>query len=153
MHRSGPGRLAALGAALAVLTLAGCRDNPVGPSDHIHAEGFEIVLGQEVLLRVLHGVPTGAGLAVAAGAELGPLAVHFLDQAGQRIVPGAAFYLEIAATNPAVAVFEPTTAGAFQGRIRGLAAGTATLQVRLMHGRVGRGHADFVGTAQVAVGG
>jgi hypothetical protein len=143
------------GVLAGVLTLgaAGCRGNPVAPSEHASPGGFEVVLGQEALVRVHRGATIGPGLAVVPGGELGPLTVHFLDEQGARIVTGATFYLEIDAADPAIAVFEPSAAGSFQGRLRGLAPGTTALEVRLMHGRVGRGHADFVGSTQVTVGG
>jgi hypothetical protein len=126
---------------IAVL-LAGCR-NPVSPGTHLRPDGFAIVHDGVELVRQEAGTVTGA-LQLVPGGQLGPVTVQF-HEGGAVTTPGADYFLEIEIADAGIASFSHTTPGSYTGTFNGLAAGTTTLRVRLMHGRVGSpfAHHDF----------
>lgn len=137
--------------ALTAVAAPAC-DNPVDDHDdeHAEAEGVVVLSGSTQLVRVLEGQVTGS-LTVAAGATRPGLTVRFIDHDGRTIAPESGTYLDVTSSNSAVATWQQNTAGEFGGQLRGVAAGAATLNFRLMHGAVGSGHADAVISVPVVV--
>lgn len=127
-------------AALSIAALLAVCDNPVRSEHHEDAAGVRVTLSGVVVAEsqgatvVVNNLPS-----VGVGAETGLLQVRFLAEDGDVIdLSGEAdFSLAVVFANPSVAAFQ--AAGAYDGRIRGLQAGTTTVQFELRHGN----HADF----------
>lgn len=136
-------------AAAVLLTLAGC-DNPVSQEVHTEATGIVLLLGGNEVVRVSEGVVSG-GVAMTAGTQTGMLTVRFLDAEGHETEPRSGYFLEVESSAPAVATWVPESPGAFTGRIAALAVGTAQLEFRYMHGRVGSANAHRDASAAVTV--
>lgn len=127
-------------AALSIVAILAACDNPVHSEHHEDAAGVRVTLSGAVVAEsqgatvVVNNLPS-----VGVGAETGLLQVSFLAEDGDVIdLSGEAdFSLAVVFANPAVATFQ--TAGAYDGRIRGLQAGATTVQFELRHGS----HADF----------
>lgn len=138
-NRSVPSRAAF--ALVLALGLAAC-DNPVAREDHVEPAGVQVLQGGQVIAET-HGDHTHGRITVRAGEESPHLTVRFVDDADRPVELGSGYYLAVAVADAAVAAWEQDTPGEFGGHVHGRAAGTTTVRFRLMHGRVGGGHADF----------
>jgi hypothetical protein len=142
------------GAAAALLVLASaCGDNPVDQDvqcDHIDADGVRLSQGNVVLAEQFNGVQSG-GIDVDAGTVQAGIDVTFLEEESVGGVPTAvAIVLDPACTGDhtlGLSVEDPVVAEAYQTEgqewslnVRGIAAGSTTLRVRIVHGD----HDDFV---------
>lgn len=129
-----------LGVAAAVLALAGC-DNPVSPEHHEEPHGIVILADTIELARVTGGVTVGQ-IEVAQGAQTPGLTVVFLDDHDEEITLEEEYSLDVTSTTPAVATWQGTPAGGFNGRVNGHVAGSTLLEFQLVHGPIAGGHAE-----------
>lgn len=114
-----------------------------GTDPHAEAEGLRVELAGQRLATVWQGAAEGA-VEVAAGDSTHVLTVRFLDADGDAFTPVGAD-VELAATVEGTAA-RVAPAGDWSVRIHGLATGSATLTLTLMHD----GHADYT-SAPIAV--
>ncbi len=133
-----------------LLVLAACGDSAMEPDeDHDeHAgevEGVTLSLGGQTLASYdgHDGEWTGE-LGVQAGQTTGSISVQFVDDHGEAVAFDDDFHLRVDVADASIAAFEQGTPGAFEGILRGVAAGNTTVTFSLVHGEVGTGHADFV---------
>lgn len=103
---------------------------------HEEAEGLRVELAGRALATVWQGFADGA-VEVAAGDSTHALAVRFLDADGDAFTPAGADVELVATVDGAAATVD--VVDDWSVRLRGLAAGAATLNLVLMH----EGHADY----------
>jgi hypothetical protein len=124
-----------------VALLAACGD---GPTEHSHdepeAHGVLIRDGGTTLVTVDDGVVTGS-LAVPDGDETPNYDIVFTDHDGDPITSGLAEF-EVGATvaNTGVAIFHSVSA--FQAHFEGIAVGSTTVVIQLIHTADGDSHYD-----------
>lgn len=132
---------ARLAATLSVIALAVACDNPVhSDDDHAEAAGVRVRLGGVVVAEsrgatiVVNNLPP-----VTVGAETGLLQVDFIAEDGDQIdlSADADFSLGVVFANPAIASYRAVAT--YDGHIRGVTAGSTTVQFELRHGD----HPDF----------
>ncbi|MBM4131854.1 hypothetical protein FJ250_12640, partial [bacterium] len=114
-----------------------------GDDPHAEAEGLRVELAGRALATVWQGASEGA-VEVAAGDSTHVLAVRFLDADGDPFTPTGADFELVATVEGAAA--RVARAGDWSVRLHGLATGSATLTLTLMHD----GHADYT-AAPIAV--
>jgi hypothetical protein len=133
-------------AALLLLLAAACT-NPVSVERHARVDSVALLHGEELLAEAERTTVEGA-IELAVGELLGPITVEF-RQRGTPVSPVGDYFLEIIFVESGVAAFETQQTGAFSGTLRGVAAGSTAMRVRLMHGRPGsvRAHPDFESAA------
>jgi hypothetical protein len=68
-----------------------------------------------------------------------------VDADGDEItIDPADMYLDVEIADESIVEFHADEPGGFVGHFDGVAAGTTTMEIRLMHGTVGSGHPDYV---------
>lgn len=130
---------------LSVLSiLSGCSDS-TGPGDrHEDPAGLRAVVGGTTIVSVNAARQVTGSFAATVGAQSELIQVQFLDEDGDVISPSASsYYLRVQLGNSALATVQQSPAGAYSFRLQGLAAGTTTMQLSLMHGQHPGGHSDY----------
>jgi hypothetical protein len=133
--------------AVLLLVLAAACTNPVSIERHARVDSVVLLHDDEVLAEAERTTFDGA-IALEVGELLGPITVEF-RQRGTPVTPAGDFFLEIIFVDAGIAAFDAPQAGDFTGTLRGVAAGSTAMRVRLMHGRPGsvRAHPDFESAA------
>ena len=142
-----------------LLFTVGCEDEH--DDDHLEAHGFTLEYNEEEVYRQLEGEVSGTGVPPVSVGDTLELTVHFLDHDGDEVghdedhdEEGS---LSITVADPLIATVTPeehddNTSGAEEYEmaieIIGLAEGTTTFSLALMHGA---SHADYASTNDVAV--
>lgn len=125
----------------------------MGLDDHDHVvEGIQLVVVGEVVAELEPDAdPWTAELEVGVGGEAGTIEVRLVDHDGEEITPDGDIYLEAVVDDGGVAVFVQDGPRAFSGVLQGVAAGTAALELIVLHGAIGSGHPAFVADPAVTV--
>lgn len=131
--------------ALAAL-LAAC-DNPVGER-HESPHGVVVREGPVELVR-LTGEHVSGQLTLEEG-EQKQITVRFLNREGGDLPPEPGYWLRVT-VSPAIATWQPASAGGFDGTLAGGEAGSGTITFELMHGAVGAGHADYTSGSHIDI--
>lgn len=124
-----------------VTLLVACGD---GPTEHSHdepeAHGVIILDGGTTLVTVDDGVVTGS-LTVPDGGETPNYDIVFTDHDGDPITSGLGeFEANATVANTGVAISHSVSA--FQAHFEGIAAGSTTVMIRLVHTADGDSHYD-----------
>jgi hypothetical protein len=128
----------------ALTALAACTDATGPGDDHADPAGLRIVAGGTTIVSVNAARQVTGSITATLGGQTDLMQVEFLDDAGAVTTPNPeAFYLRVQLGNTTLASVQQNPAGAFSFRLQGLAAGTTTVQLSLMHGRHPGGHADY----------
>jgi hypothetical protein len=131
-------------AAAAVLALGACSDSTGPDDDHREPAGLRASAGGALLVSVNAARQVTGSFTVAAGQSSGAIGVAFLDDDGDPITPDSDEYLRVEVAGSATASVTQNPGGSFTFTLNGLAAGTTTLTLSLMHGTFPSGHPDYV---------
>ena len=147
-HRRTRSWLAPAAIALAVAA-SGCSDSTdPGDGDHNDPEGLLAQIAGVTVASVDADREVTGGFTVAAGAETNHIDVVFVDGDGEPIeIDESEFYLAAEVLDEAVAEVSQDTPGEFGIHVVGVAAGTTSLRLMLMHGQHPDGHADYTSPA------
>ena len=144
MKKSIGGNLAAVAALSFTLALGACNGTEP-PDDHADPHGLELVISGKVVASYDGDTQKWTDeLEVDVGEETPHITARFVDDKGNAIKPEDDWYLEVDVENESIAEFEQDTPGEFGGHLHGVAEGETDVVFKLMHGQVGKGHADFV---------
>lgn len=124
--------------------LAACGDSTGPDDDHAEPAGLRATLASAVVVSVNEARQVTGSFTVPEGQSTGPISVVFVDEDGDPLVPDDEEYLRIDIDGPATATATQTPGGAFSFQLNGLADGTTTLRLSLMHGTFPGGHPDYV---------
>lgn len=131
------------GALGAALMFGACSDS-TGPGDHEDAAGVRAVMGGATLVNVNADRQVTGAFTVAVNEETDHITIQFLNDEGNPItVDPNSFYLRVQVANSALLEVEQDTPGDFGIHLHGLAAGSTTVQLLLMHGKHPGGHPDY----------
>lgn len=136
--------LTALTFLTTLTVLSACSDS-TGPDDeHREPAGLQATIGGTIAVSVNAARQVTGTFTVAAQQGTPLISVVFLDDGGDPITPDDEEYLQVQIDGTATASVTQTPGGAFAFTLNGLAAGTTTLRLSLMHGTFPGGHADYV---------
>ena len=136
--------LATVAAMVSALALAACGTEP-SDDDHADPHGLELVIGGKVVASYDGDTQKWTGeMEVDVGEETPHITTRFVDDKGGAITPEDDWYLEVDVESESIAKFEQGKAGEFGGHLHGVSEGETDVTFKLMHGDVGKGHADFV---------
>lgn len=116
-------------------------ENPVSSGGHNAPAGIRLIVAEQVVVSGSAAALQG-NMVLTAGQQSAPITVQFTNAAGDVIESDGNYWLKVTSASTAVADWQATPEGAFTGRIRAGAAGTASLRFEYFHGSVGRGHRD-----------
>ena len=134
--------LARVATLVFALALAACDSTP--PHDHHEPAGAELVISGQVVASYDAGTGRWTGeLEVDVDEETPHIAVRFVNEEGD-LIDDDDTYLEVDIEDESIAEFEQDTPGEFGGHLHGVSEGETDVTFKLMHGEVGKGHADFV---------
>lgn len=137
-------RFTALFFMMASLVLfSACDDNPADDDhdEHADAEGLVLRANGQQIVEVKEGVVTGS-ITVEAGDETALIQVEFRDHDGHEVHAedlDAEFSLGYSFGDASIAGWEQHDGERWEFHVLGLAAGTTTLELQLLH----NDHADF----------
>jgi len=136
--------LARVAAMVFALALVACGTTDPDPG-HPEAEGVELVVSGRVIASYDGDTQKWDGeLEVDVGEETPHITVRFVDHDGEPVELEDDTYLEVDIEDESIAEFEQDTPGEFGGHLHGKSEGETDVTFKLMHGEVGKGHADFV---------
>ncbi len=133
-----------LGALTVAVFAAACSDQ--GPDDHHEPFGVEIRDGSTVVVRIFGNSVTGQ-ITVEVGEETPNYTFVFLDDDDDPIELDSDEFLDVQVANESIAEFDHVNRFTGIGHFEGVAEGSTTATVRLMHGAVGSAHADYISPA------
>lgn len=135
--------LARVAAMVFALALVACDSTEPDPPHHEPA-GVELVVSGRVIASYDGDTQKWQGeLEVDVGEETPHITVRFVDEDGDPFDEDDT-YLEVDIEDESIAEFEQDTPGEFGGHLHGASEGETDVTFKLMHGEVGKGHADFV---------
>jgi hypothetical protein len=126
---------------LVAAVLAACNSPADSGDQHIVPVGLVILQNGTEIVAATSASVTGA--IIATGLQSEQLTVRYMGINGEAIDPGVEYHLVVETNNANVAVWEPTQAGAFVGRVAIRSTGTTNMRFRWMHGPIGGGHSDL----------
>lgn len=133
-------------ALLLVVALVGCDNDPVSSDDHPDPASLQVVAPEAGLtITAISDTKAFGNIIVAEGVQY-KLSIEFLNEDGTLFNHGSDEFLEVNIENASLAEWIADASGSFTGTIRGVNAGTTTIQFSLIHGQVGSSsaHPDFV---------
>lgn len=132
-------------AALSVLTvLSACSDSTGPDDDHHEPAGLRATIAGAVTVTINAARQVTGTFTVGVEQSTAPISVVFIDEEGDPIEVDDEEYLEVDIDGAATVSATQNPGGAFTFTLNGLAAGTTTLRLSLMHGTFPAGHPDYV---------